>query len=185
MGESKTELQGKKVAILATDGVEESELVEPRAALAAAGATTILVSPKRGMIQAFHHHDKGHQLEVDLDLGRANPSEFDALLLPGGALNPDALRMDEKAVAFVKAFSDTGKSIAAICHGPWLLVEAGIVNGRRVTSWPSIKTDLKNAGADWVDQEVVVDHGLVTSRKPADIPAFARAAIEAFSHSAR
>jgi protease I len=178
-----TELEGKRIAILATDGVEESELLKPRAALEAAGAQTVLISPEKGSIQAFKHHDKSQKLDVDLDLAKADASEFDALLLPGGALNPDALRANPKAVAFVKAFAEAGKAIAAICHGPWLLVEADLVSGRTVTSWPSIRTDLKNAGATWVDQEVVVDHGLITSRKPADIPAFSRAAIEEFKRA--
>jgi protease I len=181
MASEKSPLEGKRIAILATDGVEESELVKPREALDAAGAETVLVSPKKENIQAFKHHDKAHRLEVDLALAEADASAFDALLLPGGALNPDSLRTDPKAIAFVQAFARAGKAIAAICHGPWLLVEAGLVSGRTVTSWPSIQTDLKNAGANWVDQEVVVDGGLITSRKPADIPAFARTAIEEFA----
>ncbi len=181
MTNQKSPLAGKRVAILATDGVEQSELVGPREALDAAGAETVLISPKKENIQAFQHHDKADRLQVDLELSRADASAFDALLLPGGALNPDSLRTAPKAVAFVKAFAEAGKSIAAICHGPWLLVEADLVGGRTVTSWPSIQTDLKNAGANWVDQEVVVDHGLITSRKPADIPAFSRTAIEEFA----
>jgi protease I len=177
----KSPLEGKRIAILATDGVEQSELVKPREALDAAGAETVLISPKKENIQAFKHHDNADRLEVDLELGQADASAFDALLLPGGALNPDSLRTDPQAVAFVKAFAQAGKAIAAICHGPWLLVEADLVDGRTVTSWPSIQTDLKNAGANWVDREVVVDRGLITSRKPDDIPAFARTAIEEFA----
>ncbi|HEX3773997.1 MAG TPA: type 1 glutamine amidotransferase domain-containing protein, partial [Polyangiaceae bacterium] len=160
------------MAILATDGFEQVELEQPRAMLEAAGATTILVAPKAGKVQGFHHHDKGDALPVDRTLDEADPSEFDALMLPGGALNPDALRANPQAVAFVKAFADANKPIAAICHGPWTLVEADAVRGRTMTSWPSIKTDLKNAGATWVDEAVVVDGNLITSRKPDDIPAF-------------
>jgi len=171
-------LNAKTVAILATDGFEQSELEKPRQILETAGAKTVLVSPKAGKVQGFRHHDKGEAIAVDKTLEEVEPSQFDALMLPGGALNPDALRADPQAVAFVKAFAEANKPIAAICHGPWTLVEADVVRGRTVTSWPSIKTDLKNAGATWVDREVVVDGNLITSRKPDDIPAFAQRAIE-------
>jgi protease I len=180
-------LEGKRIAILATDGFEQSELVAPRKGLVAEGAETVVVSPKSGQIQGFKHHDKADTVKVDLTLDQANPETFDGLMLPGGALNPDALRMDPKAVAFVRAFAATGKPIAAICHGPWTLVEADVVRDRTLTSWPSIKTDLKNAGAHWIDREVVQDRNLVTSRKPDDIPAFTAAAIGIFktgTHSA-
>lgn len=183
MKASTSELRGKRVAILATDGVEESELVEPRASLEKAGAQTVLVAPQQGTIQAFRHHDKAQTLPVDLALHEARAADFDALLLPGGALNPDALRADPKAVSFVKDFAAAGKPIAAICHAPWLLAEADLVRGRQLTSWPSIRTDLKNAGASWVDQEVVVDRGIVTSRKPGDIPAFVKATSSEFERA--
>jgi protease I len=173
-------LSGKTVAILATDGVEQSELEEPRQAFEQAGAKTVLIAPRAGSIQGFEHHDKGKEFQVDVALDEANPSQYDALLLPGGALNPDALRAEPQAVAFVRRMAEEGKPIAAICHGPWTLVEADLVRGRTVTSWPSIQTDLRNAGAIWVDRDVVVDRGLVTSRKPSDIPAFIRKAIEEF-----
>jgi protease I len=171
-------LSGKRVAILATDGFEQVELTEPRRLLDEAGAKTVLVSLKKGKIQGFHHLDKADQFEVDMALEQADAAEFDGLVLPGGVANPDALRMDASAVRFVKSFAERGKPIAAICHGPWTLVEADAVRDRKVTSWPSLKTDLTNAGARWVDQEVVTDRGLVTSRKPDDIPAFVRKTIE-------
>jgi protease I len=171
-------LEGKKVAILATDGFEQSELQEPRKALRDAGALTFVVAPKPGHIQGFKHAQPGDQVDVDLTLGQAEADDFDALVLPGGVMNPDALRMNPKAVHFVKDFARSHKPIAAICHGPWLLVEADLVDGRRVTSWPSLKTDLRNAGADWEDAEVVCDRGLVTSRKPDDLPAFNRKMVE-------
>jgi protease I len=174
-------LNGKRVAILATDGVEEVELTEPRKALDQAGARTTLVSPKSGSIKAWQHDHWGDQLKVDLPLEQAKANDFDALLLPGGVMNPDHLRQDQRAVQFVKDFFSAGKPVAAICHGPWMLVEANVVQGRTVTSWPSLKTDLRNAGADWVDREVVTDEGLVTSRKPDDIPAFNRKMIEEFA----
>jgi protease I len=173
-------LQGKKVAILAEHGVEQIELTEPRAALDKAGADTRLVSPQRDKVRAWNHKEWGDEFEVDLALDAANPDEFDALLLPGGVMNPDRLRMNERAVRFVRAMFDAGKPVAAICHGPWLLVEADVARGRTVTSYPSLRTDLRNAGANWVDQEVVTDQGLVTSRKPDDIPAFNRKMIEEF-----
>jgi deglycase len=174
-------LSGKRVAILATDGVEQVELTEPRKALDAAGATTKVVSPKSGSIKGWNHTDWGDKIHVDITLDDANPDDFDALMLPGGVMNPDHLRMNEKAVNFVRAFFEAGKPVAAICHGPWLLVEADVVRGRNVTSWPSLKTDLRNAGANWTDSQVVTDHGLVTSRKPEDIPAFNRKMIEEFA----
>jgi len=175
-----SELSGKRVAILATDGVEQVELTEPRKALDEAGAKTVVVSPKRGKIKGWQHDQWGDEISVDQELEGANAETFDALLLPGGVMNPDHLRMNKKAVQFVKSFFDAGKPVAAICHGPWLLVEADVVRGRSVTSWPSLQTDLRNAGADWVDREVVTDEGLVTSRKPDDIPAFSRKMIEEF-----
>ncbi|HEY5956294.1 MAG TPA: type 1 glutamine amidotransferase domain-containing protein [Polyangiaceae bacterium] len=181
MNISAQRLTGKKIAILATDGFEQSELLEPKRAIATAGAETVVVAPKAGRIQGYQHHEKGETVQVDLTLDQAEASDFDGLLLPGGALNPDALRTIPKAVQFVKEFATAGKPIAAICHGPWTLVEADVVRGRTLTSWPSIKTDLKNAGANWVDREVVVDNGLVTSRKPDDIPAFVTNAIEEFA----
>lgn len=173
-------LVGKMIAILATDGVEQSELEKPRLAFEEAGATTRLVSPKTDAIQGFTHHEKGKRFDVDVPLGMANADEFDALLLPGGVISPDALRTIPEAIEFVRRFAAAGKPIAAICHGPWSLVEADLVRGRTVTSWPSLMTDLKNAGAIWVDREVVVDRGLVTSRKPDDLPAFIGKAIEEF-----
>jgi len=174
-------LQGKKVAILATDGFEQSELLEPRKALDEAGATTQLVSPAGKKIKGWDQKDWGKEVSVDVPLDSAHAEEFDALLLPGGVMNPDQLRMNPTAVQFVKQFTDAGKPVAAICHGPWTLVEAGAVRGRTMTSWPSLKTDLKNAGASWVDKEVVNDQGVVTSRRPDDIPAFNREMIRLFS----
>ena len=174
-------LNGKRVAILATDGVEQVELTEPRKALEEAGSTVQLVSPKRGKIKAWQHDKWGDELKVDLLLDDARADNFDALMLPGGVMNPDRLRQDQKAVQFVKSFFLAGKPVAAICHAPWLLVEADVVRGRTVTSWPSLRTDLRNAGADWVDREVVTDAGLVTSRKPDDIPAFNKKMIEEIS----
>jgi len=174
-------LQGKKVAILATDGFEQSELLEPRKALDEAGATTQLVSPAGKKIKGWDQKDWGKEVSVDVPLDSANAEEFDALLLPGGVMNPDQLRMNPTAVQFVKQFTDAGKPVAAICHGPWTLLEAGAVRGRTMTSWPSLKTDLKNAGASWVDKEVVNDQGVVTSRRPDDIPAFNREMIRLFS----
>ncbi len=171
-------LSGKRVAILATDGFEQSELLEPKQALEREGARAEIVAPHGGEIQGFKHYDKGDKVAVDQQLDAARPDDYDALVLPGGALNPDQLRMDPKAVAFTRHFFDTQKPVAAICHGPWTLVEADVVRGRRVTSWPSIQTDLKNAGAQWVDEPVVTDKGLVTSRKPDDLPAFCNKMIE-------
>ena len=171
-------LNGKRVAILATDGFEQSELLEPRKALEAAGAKTFVVSPKSGQIKAWNDNNWGVDVAVDLTLDQAKPDDFDALLLPGGVANPDKLRIEPKAVLFVKAFVVAGKPVGAICHGPWTLIEADVVRGRKMTSWPSLQTDLRNAGALWTDAEVVTDNGLVTSRKPADIPAFSKHLIQ-------
>ena len=176
------QLEGRKVAILATDGVEQVELVEPRKALEQAGATVHLVSDKSGEIQGMNHHDKGDKLPVDRTLADASASDYDALMLPGGVANPDALRQDAAAVEFVRAFVASGKPVAAICHAGWVLAEAGVVEGRKVTSWPSLQTDLRNAGAEWVDEEVVTDGNLITSRNPGDIPAFNNAVLEALAH---
>jgi protease I len=173
-------LDGKKIAILATDGVEQVELVEPRKALDEAGATTELVSFEEGEIQGFNHLDHGDTLTVDKTLDEVSADDYDGLLIPGGVANGDFLRADEDAVKFTADFAKAHKPIASICHGPWVLVEAGIVNGRTITSWPSLQTDVRNAGGTWVDEEVHVDHGLVTSRKPDDIPAFSAKAIEEF-----
>jgi protease I len=174
-------LSGKRVAILATDGVEQVELTEPRKALDEAGAKTTLVSPKEGKIKGWQHDHWGDELPVDLPLERARADDFDALMLPGGVMNPDHLRSEPQAVDFVRDFFRSGKPIAAICHGPWMLVEAGAVQGRTITSWPSLETDIRNAGGDWVDREVATDEGIVTSRKPDDIPAFNRKMIEEFA----
>jgi protease I len=177
----KDPLKGLNVAILVTDGFEQVELTEPRKALHEAGATTKIVSPKHQRVRAWNFTDWSIELPVDVGLDQANPEDFDALLLPGGVINPDSLRIEPKAVASAKAFFDAGKAVAAICHGPWTVIETGAARGRRMTSWPSLKTDLKNAGADWVDQEAVVDKGLVTSRNPNDIAAFNRETIKLFS----
>jgi len=175
-------LNGKRVAILVTEGFEQSELDGPQQALEEAGAETLIVSPsEEGWVQAWQHFDLGDLYEVDVPLAEADAAEFDALLLPGGVANPDQLRTLPEAVNFVRAFFDAGKPVAAICHAPWTLIEAGVVKGRTLTSWPSVKTDLVNAGANWVDQEVVVDNGLVTSRKPDDIPAFNQKMLEEFA----
>ena len=174
-------LQGKKVAILATDGFEQVELTEPRKALDQAGAETVVIAPKEGEIKGWKSTDWGDTVPVNKTLEEVSPDEFDALLLPGGVMNPDHLRMEPRAVDFVRRFAASGKTVAAICHGPWMLLEAGLVQGRTVTSWPSLKTDLCNAGAQWVDQEVARDGQFITSRKPDDIPAFSRAIIEALS----
>lgn len=174
-------LNGKKVAILVTDGFEQVELEKPRQALDQAGAKTSIVSPKDGKVKGWKFTEWGDELNVDVPLKQARPEDFDALLLPGGVINPDKLRMDEKAVQFVKSFFDAGKPVAAICHGPWTIVEAGVARGRKIASWPSLKTDIRNAGAEWVDSEAVVDGNLVSARKPDDIPAFNREMIELFS----
>ncbi len=174
-------LAGKRVAIIATDMVEQVELAEPRKALEEAGAKTDLLSLKPGKIQGFNHYDKADEHDVDRLIEEADVSEYDALLVPGGVGNPDTMRMDENAVQFVREFVQSGKPAAVICHGPWLLAEAGVVRGRRLTSWPSLQTDIRNAGGEWVDEEVVVDNGLVTSRKPEDIPAFNAKMLEVFA----
>jgi len=175
------DLNGKRVAVLATEGFEESELLEPRKALEQAGARVEVVSPAQGRIRAWKHTDWGTDVPVDTSVDEAQPDDYDALMLPGGVMNPDRLRINEKAVAFVRGMFEAGKPIAAICHAPWTLAEAGVVRGFRMTSWPSLRTDLTNAGATWVDEQVVVDRGLVTSRKPDDIPAFNRKMIEEFA----
>jgi protease I len=174
-------LSGKKIAILATEGFEQAELEKPREALDAAGATTHIVSPKDGQIRAWAESDFGDTFDVDVKLDDANPSDYDALLLPGGVLNPDKLRLIPAAVQFARSFFEAGKPVAAICHGPQLLIEADVVRGRKMTSYPSVKKDLMNAGAKWVDEPVVVDQGLVTSRKPSDIPQFNAKMIEEFA----
>ena len=173
-------LAGKKVAILAADGFEEVELTKPRKALDDAGAKTSVVSLKAGKIQGMNHADKGATVAVDVTLAEAKPQEFYALLIPGGLMNPDTLRSTDEALEFVRHFFRQGKPVAAICHAPWVLIDAEVVSGRTITSWPAIKTDVRNAGATWVDQDVVVDNGLVTSRKPDDIPAFNEKMIEEF-----
>jgi protease I len=169
------------VAILATDGVEHVELVEPRKALEQAGAKASLVSPQKDKVRSWKVTEWGEELPVDVPLEKASPADFDALLLPGGVLNPDKLRLEPAAVKFVQAFFDARKPVAAICHGPWMIIEAGAAKGRKIASWPSLKTDLRNAGAEWVDEPAVVDGNLVSSRKPDDIPAFNRAAIQIFA----
>jgi protease I len=174
------ELEGKRIAFLATDGVEQVELTEPWKAVEQAGGTPQLVSVDSGEVQAFNHLDKGDTFKVDATASDADASGYDALVLPGGVANPDFLRTDEDAVAFVRAFFEQGKPVAAICHAPWTLIEADVVRGRTVTSWPSLQTDLRNAGATWVDEEVHVDEGLVTSRKPDDLPAFCAKLVEEF-----
>jgi protease I len=174
-------LNGKRVAVLVADNFEEVEMTGPRFALDQAGATTRIVSPAKGIVKGAHHDKPGDTFQVDVALDEADAGDYDALLIPGGALSPDELRMNPKAVQFVRDFFKAGKPIAAICHGPWLLAEADVARGRKLTSWPAIQTDLKNAGAEWVNQEVVTDHGLVTSRKPDDIPAFNKKMIEEFA----
>jgi len=174
-------LDGKKVAILVADGFEQVEMTKPREALNEAGAETKIVSLKSGKIQGMHHVDKGDKFDVDLTLDKARRVDFDALLIPGGLMNPDALRSNEDALEFARHFFDEGKPVAAVCHGPQVLISAGLVRGRTMTSSPAIKADMRNAGANWVNEEVVVDNGLVTSRKPDDIPAFNKKMIEEFS----
>ena len=174
-------LEGKRIAFLATDGVEQSELEQPWNELMEAGATLELLSVHKGAIQAMHHMDKGDTFEVDGLVADADASDYDGLVLPGGVANPDTLRANRRAVEFVREFFAQSKPIAAICHAPWTLIEADVVRGRTVTSWPSLKTDIKNAGGQWVDEEVHVDQGLVTSRKPDDLPAFCAKAIEEFA----
>lgn len=175
------ELRGKRVAALVDNGFEQVELTEPKKALEAAGATVDVVSPQRGKVKGWQHTKWGDEVPVDRQLDAARADDYDALLLPGGQMNPDNLRINEAAIRFIKSFVDSGKPIAAICHGPWTLIEAGAVRGRRMTSWPSLATDLRNAGARWVDETCVVDNGLVTSRKPDDLPAFNQKMIEEFA----
>ena len=174
-------LSNRTIAILATDGVEQVELQKPKAALEEAGATTRVISPKSGKIKGWQHDHWGDEIPVDVALDGAKADDYDALMLPGGVMNPDHLRQNETAVKFVRSFFEAGKPVAAICHGPWMLVEADVVRDREMTSWPSLQTDLRNAGASWVDREVVTDQGLVTSRNPDDIPAFNRKMIEEFA----
>lgn len=171
-------LSNRRVAILTEEGFEQVELTSPKAALEAAGAKVDVISPKSGKIKAWNTKDWGIEINVDKQLDQVSPDDYDALVLPGGVMNPDKLRQNKDAVAFASAFLDEGKPVAAICHGPQLLIETGLIGGRNITSYPSLQTDLKNAGAHWIDQEVVVDHGLVTSRTPADLDAFNQKAIE-------
>jgi len=184
----KDSLSGKKIAFLATDGVEQVELTKPKKTLEAAGATIEILAPKSGEIKAWKSKDWGEKLKVDKSVGHADVSDYDALVLPGGVMNPDHLRTEPDAIQFVKDFARTGRPIAAVCHGPWTLIEAGLVRGKKMTSWPSLKTDLKNAGANWVDEAVVVDGNLITSRKPEDLDTFSRAImdqIEQIGHAER
>jgi protease I len=181
MEEKMPQLDGKRIAILATDGFEQSELLEPKKALEQAGAKVEVISPKQGHIRGWKMKDWGDTVPVDRPLSAARVEDFDGLVVPGGQINPDLLRADPKAVQFVRDFFASGKPVGAICHGPWLLIEAGVIEGCRATSYHSIKTDMKNAGANWVDEPVVVDKGLVTSRKPDDIPAFSEKLIEEFA----
>jgi protease I len=174
-------LHGLRVAILATDGFEQSELLEPRKALDALGADTEVVSLKDGDIRGWNHKEWGQKVSVDQEIGTADPADYDALVLPGGVTSPDALRMQPQAVNFVRSFFESGKPVAAICHGPWTIIESGSAKGYRMTSWPSLRTDITNAGGDWVDTEVAVDENLVTSRKPDDLPAFNREMIALFA----
>lgn len=183
--ENQQKLHGKKIAALMTEGFEQVELTEPRQALEDAGATVHIIAPKGGSIKAWDETEWGESFDVDLPLAGADPSQYDALLLPGGVMNPDKLRMESKAVQFIRHFFDQQKPVAAICHAPTLLIEADVVDGRKLTSYPSIQTDLKNAGANWVDQEVVVDGNLITSRKPDDIPAFNRETINVISEGVK
>jgi protease I len=174
------ELQGKKIAFLAADGVEQVELTEPWKAVEKAGAEPVLLSLESGEVQAFNHLDHGDTFKVDQEVAKADPADFDGLVLPGGVANPDFLRGDDNAVSFVRRFFEQGKPVGVICHGPWTLVEAGVVKGRKITSWPTLKTDIGNAGGNWVDEEVVVDAGLVSSRNPDDLPAFCAKIVEEF-----
>ncbi len=171
-------LQGKRVAFLFTEGVEQVELTEPLEAVRSAGGDAELISLEEGEVEMWQHFDKGDKITAEKAVADVNPDDYDGLVLPGGVANPDQLRADENAVRFVRGFFEQGKPVAAICHGPWLLAEADVVRGKTVTSWPSLKTDLRNAGANWVDEEVVVDKGLVTSRKPDDLPAFCAKLVE-------
>lgn len=175
------QLKGKKIAFLATDGFEQVEFTKPWDAVKSAGAQVELVSIKDGEIQGMNHHEKADTFEVDKTVDEVSASDYDGLVLPGGVANPDALRMNEKAVSFVREFFEQKKPVSAICHGPWTLIEAGVVDGRTLTSWPSLKTDIENAGGEWVDEEVHVDNGLTTSRKPDDLDAFCKKTIEEFA----
>lgn len=177
---TQSKLNGLRVAILATDGFEQSELTEPRRALSDAGAVTEVIAPHEGEVRGWKHKQWGQSVSVDQTLAEADPKDYDALLLPGGVMSPDALRMQPKAVAFVRSFFDADRPVAAICHGPWMVVESGVARGYRMTSWPSLKTDIRNAGGEWVDEEVVVDENLITSRNPDDIPAFKREMLKVF-----
>jgi protease I len=177
-------LEGKKVAIVATDGVEQVELVEPRKALESEGAGVEIVSLQKGEFQGFDHLDKADTFTADKAAKDADAGDYDALMLPGGVANPDALRTDQDVVGFIRAFFDAGKPVAAICHAPWTLIEADVVRGRRLTSWPSLRTDIRNAGGEWADEQVIVDQGLVTSRKPDDLPAFNQKMLEEFEEGA-
>ena len=174
-------LDGKKIAILVAHGFEESELIEPKKALEEAGAQTDIVSPEDSRVKAWKEDNWGNEYDVDMKLDSALPGEYDGLLLPGGVMNPDRLRKNDRAVQFVRTFLEKGKPVGAICHGPWTMIETGMLKGKKLTSYRSIKTDLENAGATWVDEEVVVDNGLVTSREPGDIPAFNRKLVEEYS----
>ena len=174
------ELQGKKIAFLAADGVEQVELTEPWKAVTDAGGTPELLSTDSGEIQAFNHLDQGDTFPVDREVAHAEATDYDGLVLPGGVGNPDQLRVDEDVQRFVRSFFEQGKPVGVICHGPWTIVEAGVVKGRKLTSWPTLETDIRNAGGNWVDEEVVVDAGLVSSRKPEDLPAFCAKIVEEF-----
>jgi len=175
------ELKGKRVAFLFTDGAEQAEVTEPLEAVRKAGAETDIVSLEKGEVEMWKHFDKGDKMTAEVAVADADPSDYDGLVLPGGVANPDQLRLNKDAVKFVRAFFEQDKPVGVICHGPWMLVETGAAKGRKVTSWPSLQTDLRNAGADWVDEEVVVDNGLVTSRKPDDLPAFCAKIVEEFA----
>jgi len=177
------ELQGKRIAIIVTDGFEQIELTSPREALEKAGAKCVLIAPKDGQVQGFKHHDKADKFKVELTLEKANASDFDALMLPGGVINADAIRIDKKAQQIVQELERAGKPIAVICHGPWLLISSGVMKGRRITSWPTLQDDLRNAGAQWEDKECIRDRNWVSSRKPDDLPVFNREMVKLFSES--